>query len=427
MGKKQKLSARPHIFSVQIFLRLLSLRLFLCLFVPVFYPWGGALEAQPVYLDKYTLTKVYLEGAEELNRYYILAYLFFEEGKSYTPAQLKSLIADSKYAMRSQWYFQADFDTLYYPDGRAEVYVLLEPAGSRLILMGAAPGGHSFYFGLRGRLPGSAARWQLGKVAGFSWYLPRLGNTLFGLNLTTEIETLHFLETLNLERIADTAFWLRGGIEEFVQLSIPIRLGFAQEYWSIWQPGGGEITGHDIAVGVIFDADGLYLLQSRLWAMRGNIRFDVGLLSSMLLLRLQYQLLLLPLPWLELNLHVAGTANALQRPAIGPLKPESPQLLAGEDDFAALSRFKAVFVLSRNGYDNRRAALNFGVALEGKFGLSGAVFLRSIAPQPGAELQGGLVLDVLSPGAFTTRFYFMVGLNLTRKAPAAEFTVESRF
>ena len=161
--------------------------------------------------------------------------------------------------------------------------------------------------------------------------------------------------------------------------------------------------------------------------MRGHIRFDVGLLSSMLLLRLQYQILLLPLPWLELNLHVAGTANALQRPAIGPLKPESPQLLAGEDDFAALGRLKAVFVLSRNGYDNRRAALNFGVALEGKFGLSGAVFFGSIAPQSGAELQGGLVLDVLSPGAFTTRFYFMVGLNLTRKAPAAEFTVESRF
>ena len=388
---------------------------------------GSSLAGQPIYLDKYTLNKIYLEGAEELNRYYILAYLFFEEGKSYTSAELERLLEDSRRAMRSQWYFQADFDVLYYPDGRVEVYVLLEPSAPLFGFMGAAVDGHSFYFGLRGRLPGSAVRWQLGKVSGFSWYLPRIANTLFGLNLIFEIQTQNFLENLDINNIANTVFWLRGGIEEFVELSIPIRLGFAQEYWSIWKPGKGKIADHDIVVAVIFDADGLYLLQSRLWAMRGYIRFDVGLLSSMLLLRMQYQLLLLPLPWLELNFHISGIANALKRLAIGPLEPELPGEGQAAHDFAVLGRLKTVFLLSRNAYDNRRAALNFGFALEGKFGLSGGIFNGLIVPQPGAELQGGLVFDVLTPGAFTTRFYFMVGLNLVNLAPTAEFMVESRF
>ncbi|WGK69557.1 hypothetical protein P0082_01480 [Candidatus Haliotispira prima] len=394
---------------------------------------GTALYArsEPVYLEKYTITKIYFEGAGSLNRYYIFTYLQFEEGETYTPLQLETRIEDSRRAMRTQWYFQADFETRYSPDGRVEIYILLEPGPKRVGFMGGTTDGHSVYMGFLGerKAPGSAFRWHLGKSTGLSWYFPHIGNSLFGLNLLAEVQTQRLLERLNVQRLSDTTLWMRGGIEPFIQPSVSAKFGLNVEYWGILKINNSTMT-HDIAVGLTMDLNSLYLLRSRLWGMQLHVRVDAGVLTGLLLLRTQYKLALLPARWLELNIHLSGMANILQRLDIGALDAEVPgiELEDGASDFYALGRLRTILLLSQHTYDSS-SEFNAGFALEGKFGLFAGLFdtnnLQDL--QFGVEIQAGFVLDVLTPSAFTTRFYFMTGINLLNQLPVTEFMVESRF
>ncbi len=386
---------------------------------------------EPVYLEKYTITKIYFEGAENLNRYYLFSYLQFREGETYTPLQLQTRMEDSRRALRTQWYFQADFDARYSADGQVEIYVLLEPGPKRLSFMGGRPDGHSLYIGFTGerKIPGSAFRFHLGKSSGISWYLPRLGNSLFGLNLLLETEIQRLPEQLNINRLGEIGLWMRGGIKEFIQPTVAMKFGFAQEYWGTLNLNPTVLT-HEVITSAIIDLNWLYLLKSRLWAMQFYLRADTGILTGLLLLRSQYKLLLLPTRWLELNFYLSGVANVLKRLPIGALDAEVPDisLTDNENDLYALGRLRAILLLSQNDYDNR-TEFNVGFALEGKFGLKAGIFESGNLQQPqfGIEIQGGMVLDVLTPGAFTTRFFFLTGIDLLRQLPVAEFMVESRF
>ncbi|MEM9425001.1 MAG: POTRA domain-containing protein, partial [Spirochaetota bacterium] len=135
-------------------------------------------------MEKYTITKIYFEGTESLNRYYIFSFLSFKEGDTLTPPELQRRLEDSRRSMRTQWYFQAEFETKYHSDGQVEIFVLLEPSPKRLGFMGGTADEHSLYIGFTGerKSPGSAFRSLIGKSSGISWYFPRLGNSLFGLN-----------------------------------------------------------------------------------------------------------------------------------------------------------------------------------------------------------------------------------------------------
>ena len=395
------------------------------LYIPNIYAQNEA-----IYLEKYTISKIYFEGGAELNRYYIFSFLGFKEGDTFTPNQLKQKLEDSRRILRSQWYFQADFETRYYAEGRVEIFVLLEPSPRRFGLLGATPDEHSFYFGFSGRRkpPGSAFRFQLGKVSGVSWHFPRIDNSFFGMNLIiAEIQTQKFLERLNLDELGLTTLWLRSGLEEFIQISPAVQFGLSQKYWLILNLNIFDLIS-EVAIGAFVDLDGLYLLKSRLWAMKFWFQFDVGILTGLLLLHSKYKFLLRPAPWLELGFYTSLLSNIIGSLNIGSLDAEIPSINLDDNDidFYGLGRLRATFQLSQNDYDNR-TEFNAGFALEGKLGLFAGLFNNTVEPQFGVEIQGGVVLDILTPGAFTTRFYFLTGINITNEQPVAEFLVENRF
>ncbi|MEM9423514.1 MAG: hypothetical protein AAF975_01840, partial [Spirochaetota bacterium] len=209
---------------------------------------------------------------------------------------------------------------------------------------------------------------------------------------------------------------------------VSVKVGFSQGYWGILNLNGSGML-HDVVVGLFIDLNSLYLLQSRLWGMQFRLQVHAGVLNRLIMLHAKYKLILLPATWWELGFHLYAVANIWGRIQVGPLNSEVPGSNLDEDDrdFYTLGRVRNTFILSQNEYDNR-AEFNAGFALEAKFGLSAGIFQANVqALRFGMEVQGGFVLDVLTPGAFTTRFYFLVGTNLLQPQPVAEFLVESRF
>ncbi len=394
-------------------------------------------QSEPVYLEKYTISKVYFEGAEDLNRYYIFSFLQFKEGDTLTPLQLQRRIDDTRRILRTQWYFQAEFEPHYYADGRVEIFVMLEPSPQRFGFMGGANDGHSAYLGFTGKrqAPGSSLRTILGRTIGIAWYLPHMYNSSFGLNVFAQAnawaQTQSLLQSMDIEQLNVSIFWLRSGLEEFIQATSAIKLGLTQEYWGTIASDNSDEIVSEVAVGAYIDLNWLYLLKSRLWAVQFYFEAKSGLLNGFLMLRGKSQLALLPTRWLELDAHLAVTANISEHLNIGALDAAVPGANPQDNlnDLYALGRLRAILLLSHNDYDSHQTEFNAGFALEGKWGLFAAVFNpeNPLDPQSGSEIQGGLVLDVLTPGAFTTRFFLLTGLDLAREVPVAEFMVETRF
>ncbi len=215
-----------------------------------------------------------------------------------------------------------------------------------------------------------ASKWA--KLPGLSWYFPRIDNSFFGTNIViVEVQTQKFLERFNLDELGLTVFWLRGGAEEFIQTSPVVKLGLSQKYWLILDLDGFGLI-FDFIIGAFVDLDGLYLLKSRLWAMKFGLQFDVGVIAGLFLLQSKYRLLLRPSPWLELSL----LSNIISSLNIGSLNSEisSINLEDNDVDFYALGRFRTTSQLSQNDYDNRT---EFNVGLEGKLGLSAGLFNNS--------------------------------------------------
>lgn len=396
-----------------------------------------SLRAQaPIYLEKYTISQIAFEGGDNLSRYYIFRFLKVHEGDTFSPMALEQHLSAVKARLRTQAYFQADFDIKYFDDGRAELYVILLPSPRRTAFMGQGPDEHSLRIGgvgYRPGLPGSYLALSFGKHSGFETNFPYLDNSIFGIGFFGYAKTLNVLEEPTATKfLDDVSLWVKGGLDFFLILGPDSKIGLRPEFWGYLLNTPFEI---DVVAGLYLRLSNLYLLNYHNWGMLFSLRINASLFSLQgsfgswpILAELSYRFDFLLAKWWEINFIIDGHFAFQKRDASGALDPEVPGIdLKSKHDLTALARLRPVFRIIRSDYDNH-STFDMGLSFEAK----GGIYMNLLNGEAtdfnfGIEIQGGPYFEVHTPGAFSTRFLALIGWNLFDDKPVAELLIDTRW